>query len=75
MTSNEVIKKLFRELQETKRKNEILKEKIKTLEQNNDETKILKRRIKILEQSLNEKERQCNELMNTIELLVGSDII
>lgn len=37
MTSNEVIRKLYKELQECRRNNERLKEKVKELEKNLDE--------------------------------------
>ena len=57
MKSTDVIKKLYRELQECRRQNEKLKEK-----------------VKVLENKLEERENKCKNLIEMIELILGSEI-
>lgn len=57
MKSSDIIKKLYRELQQCRRQNEKLKEK-----------------VKVLENKLEEKENECKNLIETIELILGSEI-
>ena len=54
MTSTDVIKKFYRELQECRKQNEKLKEK-----------------VKVLEEKLEQKENECKNLIETIELMLG----
>lgn len=56
MTSNEVIRKLYKELQECRRNNERLKEKVKELEKNLDEkNKRIETLLEIVELVLGEE--------------------
>jgi phage shock protein A len=57
MNSTDVIKKLYRELQQCRRQNEKLKEK-----------------VKVLENKLEENENKCKNLIEMIELILGSEI-
>lgn len=57
MYSADVIKKLYKELQQCRRQNEKLKEK-----------------VKVLESKLEKRENECKNLIEMIELILGSEI-
>lgn len=57
MTSNEVVKRLFKELQECRKENGKLKERVRELEQN-----------------LEEKNERIENLLETVELILGNEI-
>ena len=57
MYSADVIKKLYKELQQCRSQNEKLKEK-----------------VKVLESKLEKRENECKNLIEMIELILGSEI-
>jgi len=58
MTANDVIKRLYKELQDCRKENGVLKNKIKWLEK-----------------SIDERNEKIENLISTIELVLGEDII